>query len=501
MTYRTASFAEAQRNASPKADDSEILSYRGATSKSQAFFRKMGESHAEAERLRQQCRSAANGSAARNKEEKVQLNYIKTTIAEARAVSSYAAGAITKDRIENFNCAGSPMWLGHLADPKHFEQKEETPKASALPALTDASPRPDVLAPGALEPYQGGRDDYSRQLSEALVGPGGSGYSAPTLAQKDPDSPKSLPPNTGDIGTLENSHAAPEDLAPAATTEARGSSKGSAVAPPSESFGGSVQEEGSEEDSSSEEDESDASDAWPPDPPVLRFKMRMQFSNRFRPSEGEKALFESMNEDLKDKLHDSDKKKMDDSVLAWMNHVFAMNVQTEHEFEVGFPVIVLTMLDAIYPKRVRWREVDWKFQYKRCLHKNFAVLETVWNEVNMEKAREFRVENTSLRLEYLPTAALPEKLEFTRLMKRWYDQRIHHAGKYDPMAKRLEFVKQCNAWGHKVKFPEWILFDKEYKVEISREDGRELEKSQAYNKMPEYQRLIHFLGCQEYQTM
>lgn len=194
-------------------------------------------------------------------------------------------------------------------------------------------------------------------------------------------------------------------------------------------------------------------------------------------------------------------KKIDHQTVHWVNDRFCMNVQTEYEFEIGFPVIVLTLMDAIYPKRVRWREVDWRLQYKRAMMKNFGVIEKIWSEVNMEKAKEFRMENTTLRLEHMPTSNLWEKLEFMRLMKRWYDQRIHASGPYDPMAKRKDLVDLCQTSGHEVKFPPWMKFDKEYKVEISEADALELKKAQEYSKMPEYKRLIHFLGCQEYQSM
>merc|ERR1719238_873383 len=101
---------------------------------------------------------------------------------------------------------------------------------------------------------------------------------------------------------------------------------------------------------------------------------------------------------------------------------------------------------------------------------------------------------THLRLEHLPSASIQDKLGFVHLMKRWFDQRIHHAGPYDPMAKRLEFVEQSRSWGHKIVFPHWVKFDKEYKVEHSEEDARERHLVQEYNKMPEFQRLIYFLG-------
>lgn len=503
MTYRTASYAEAQRNATPKGEEPVLPQYSGASTKSQAFFRKMGESHAEAERLRQQCRSAANASAARNLEEKVDLGHIANTIEQARNTSSFAKGATTKDDSITRLGAGAPMWLGHLADPKQWEQKE--PPLQALPPATvpDASPGSEALLPGALEPYQA-RDDYSQQIAEALASSENRSSSTPTVKDSDPS------PATGGESSAPEAASAPATQAPASPEAQRG------IKEESTDGKGSIAEsasdrpiEDSEEDSMEEYEDSEATDAWPPSPPLIRFKMRMQFSSRFKPSEkmeGEEEIsneIKKMNIDLQERIleaqgHD---KIIEDKTLAWLNIVFHMNVKTEYEFEVGFPIMMITMLDAIYPKRVHWREVDWKFQYKRALMKNFAVLEGIWSEVNMDKAREFRVENTPLRLENLSTYSVPEKLEFLGLMKRWFDQRIHHAGPYDPMLKRMQFVEECKVWGNKVKFPHWISFDKEHKVEISNMDALEREKMLEYNKMPEYKRLIWFLGCQEYQTM
>lgn len=497
MTYRTASYAEAKRSGAIKVDEVAVSQYRGATTKSQAFFRKMDESHTEADRLRLQCRAAANASAARNLEERVELQYIKNTIDEARAVSSYAQGATTEDafsRMDKFTAAGAPMWLGHLADPKHWEQKEQTPKATPaiLPGLSDTSPA-EVRA------------DYSQQISEAVTDGPRTNSKQRTKEAETGNGTKLPPVHTGDNSISEA--AIPQDSpAPPVSGEARGIKEESASG--RGSLGGTESErdllDDSDEESQSDYEDSDASDPWPPSPPVLRFKMRMQFSDRFRPTDDEGThLLEKMHQEMEEKSKENElhAKKVDNPSITWLNERLSMKVETEYHLEVGFPVIILTMLDAIYPKRVKWREVDWRFQYKRALQKNFGVLDSVWSEVNMEKAREFRVENTPLRLENMPTAAVSEKLEFLRLMKRWYDQRIHHAGPYDPMAKRQEFVDQCKAWGHKVKFPNWINFVKDHKVEISEEDAREQAKTQEYNKMPEYKRLIHFLGCQEYQTM
>jgi len=507
MTYRTASYADAQRQATPKGDEPVIpQQYLGATTKSQAFFRKMGESHAEAERLRQQCRSAMKASAARNLEEKVDLSFIENSIAQARNTSSFARGATTNDDSISRLGAGAPMWLGHLADPKHWEKKEPPPEALPAPGLPDSSgSEVQVLPASAMDPYSQGREDYSRQIAEALANSDDAASSKRNVKESD----KSSPASAGESGAPEAASA--QDIQVPASHEARGikeeSIDGRGSQAEVESEDRLIDE--SEDGSASEWDDSDASDAWPPSPPLMRFKMRQQFSAKFQPKLtqlAEKALsteIKKMNSDLEDRnlgAH-GHHKLIDDKTLAWLNHVFHMNVTTEYEFEVGFPVILITMLDAIYPKRVTWREVDWRFQYKRASEKNFGVLEGIWSEVNMDKAREFRVENTPLRLENLATCSVKEKLDFLGLMKRWFDQRIHHAGPYDPMLKRLEFVEQCKAWVNQIKFPHWIKFDKEHKVEISDMDAAERQRIQEYNKMPEYKRLIWFLGCQEYQTM
>merc|ERR1712110_1212578 len=128
--------------------------------------------------------------------------------------------------------------------------------------------------------------------------------------------------------------------------------------------------------------------------------------------------------------------ELQDRVVGWINHYFAFNIKNEFQFTVCFPLLVLSMLDAIYPKRVRWREVDWRFQYRRALNKNYATLFTTWSEVNMEKAKEFRVENTPLRCETIQNASVSEKLDFLHSMKCWFEQRIHSCEKYDPLQKR-----------------------------------------------------------------
>merc|ERR1719450_1063776 len=110
----------------------------------------------------------------------------------------------------------------------------------------------------------------------------------------------------------------------------------------------------------------------------------------------------------------------------------------------------------------------------------------------MDKAREFRVENTSHRLEHMPLATVETKLDFLKIMKRWFDARIHNSGPYDPQTKRLTIVRTCKAWGHTVEYPPWILYDK------SQEDNVPTKKPNEFEKMPEFKRLIYYMGSAEH---
>lgn len=540
--FRKSSYVDAQRQAQQltREQNAPVIHnpYSERPDSSGGNFRqKMKQSQEEAERLRLKCREAAIASAARTQQEEMQRH-----IEEARA----AAQANSLHHMEKKKQLQSEMSRSLL--PSSPQEDEEEAAAFG---------NREVLLPGALEPFEvttkpeepppqsEKRNSKTKppevQMDEATGKRKSSKTKSGELQAQDSltgNLPRSgtadggltstgVPSAMGDtMNTFRTGSAATAQPEPVETSEAPADAFADVDDPiiaddkvkgeiyddedkqSSRSRSGS--KSGSQSESSSGSfisDESEESDQWPPNPPVLRFKMQMQFSNRFKPSEG-KALFEEMNKDLEERMIENKTVQMKDPTVGWINLVFSMKIETEYQFEVGFPIIVLTMLDAIYPKRVRWREVDWGFQYKRALQKNFAVLETIWSEVNMEKAREFRVENTPLRLENMgnPDVTVKEKLEFVRLMKRWFDQRIHHAGPYDPVAKRHEFVSQCKAWGHTVKFPPWIEFDKKEAQGTAVGGGMNAligynPKKKAFDSFPEYKRLIWFLGSPEYQTM
>merc|ERR1712232_101662 len=190
-----------------------------------------------------------------------------------------------------------------------------------------------------------------------------------------------------------------------------------------------------------------------------------------------------------------------DSTVVWINMFFKMDIQLTAQLEQGYPVILLFLLDAIYPNKVPWRKVDWDLQYQRALLKNFEILETVWADVNMDKARGFRVGDTALRVEMLPEYNMKEKCEFLRMMKRWFDSRVQNISSFNPIARREEITAACHQFGFKVKYPMWIT------MELDKAEKRKymLRKSTMntgrYNRMPEFKRLIWFLGSLDHQGM
>mmetsp|Transcript_39770 Transcript_39770/g.69861 ORF Transcript_39770/g.69861 Transcript_39770/m.69861 type:complete len:465 (-) Transcript_39770:33-1427(-) len=456
---RTTSYADAQRLAGARSRDvnvSQIQNPRVDTynSGSGNMLQKMKESTSEAERLRLKCREAALASAARTQHEEIQ-RHIDRAKAQAQMNSLHH-----KEAHEAAMASALALDTGYSSLP-NISQEEETAYGAG-----------EVLLPGALEPFEVSLKPVEPQMEEAPAtnkargmtsdddlssagrpppidtGAADAPASAPAAAEADP--PEEFQEedfaNMDEPIIEEEMEAHLDEHIQDRTSDRSGSGNGS-------------KESSSSQESSSGSYFSDSdSDKWPPSPPVLRFKMRMQFSQRFKPTEG-KEMFKQMNEDLEERFSENKSKET----------------------------------------------VDWGFQYKRALQKNFAVLEMIWAEVNMEKAREFRVGHTTLRLENLsaPSTQLKDKLEFMKMMKRWFDQRIHHAGPYDPMGKRHEFVEQCKTWGHAVKFPPWILYDKEFspKPMSSADFNAESAAKKEFDSFPEYKRLIWFLGSPEYQTM
>jgi len=470
--------------ASPELDTTAIVPTPYTEHDSASNHRRMQTSLAEAERLRQTCRAAAASSASRRVEEKVNTDYISESIHSAKAVSSFAKNAESNG--PSTEGIPVPAFLVHLS------QLRPDPKAQELA---------EVTLPGAIE--------EGPEASGPEAASSSSAHAAPAVPMAPIEQQMESSGAPGQVVRMQSHSSASGGTAKEEATMVQLRMSIGQEAPPlvfgdHSAMPGMLQDEISQ--GSSDDDSDLSSDGWPPKPPLLRFKMRELFAGRFKTSE-EMDLLKEANKDTRrtSQITEIDVKtaavgEMKDMIIGWFNHYFELTITNELQMEVGFPVIVMLMLDAIYPLRVPWCSVDWKLSYKRALTKNFQILRKFWDQVNMDKAREFRVENTSLRLENMEGAVLKEKLAFLKQLKRWFDVRIHHAPPFDPMQRRREIERLCLTRGHSFTYPPWIKHDKD---KDEKRDSKlvDRQKTIAFNTMPEYKRLIWFLGSPEHQTM
>lgn len=435
-----------------------------------SFFTRFQASTDEIKRLKAQCRAASEAFGPQ-KEDHVSLDHVRKSVMAAKETAKYSLDVLKPEDDGSpvrFQSA-SKAWLGHLYVPSVADRYLSDTQEMALPGATETVALPPT------------KEENERSLDEEFTTIGGT--VSPTGAQQ-ADNPfaqdRELDAEIGGMMDTDEEQSNADDLD--ANSQRGDLRRGSGAR--SDGRGESVAETPESQ-----------SQKWRAKPPTLRFKNRLQFSEKFKPSTN-KHLFEAENADLDDRIG-AVLEDIKDPMIGWVNTVFAMTIETEYQFEIGFPLIVLTVLDAIYPKRVRWHKVDWRIQYKRALQNNYQVLEKIWSEVNMEKSREFRFEQTSIRLEHMSRANMAQKLEFVRLLKRWFDQRIHHAGPYDPIKNRREFVEFCRLRGLPVTFPPWMKACRSTSPTVRKQSTQ----MGLYRAMPEYKRFIWFLGSPEHQTM
>jgi len=434
-----------------------------------SFFTRFQASTDEIKRLKAQCRAASEAFGPQ-KEDHVSLDHVRKSVMAAKETAKYSLDVLKPEDDGSpvrFQSA-SKAWLGHLYVPSVGDRYRSDTQEMALPGCTE-----NVALPPTKEENDRGLDEEFTALGGTISPAGGKQADNPFADERDLDADLG-----GMLDSEEESHGEDIDVNSQRGDIRRGSGarsdgRGESIAETPES----------------------QSQKWRAKPPTLRFKNRLQFSERFKPPEN-KELFEGENAHLEERVGAA-LEDIKDPMIGWVNTVFAMTIETEYQFEIGFPLIVLTVLDAIYPKRVRWHKVDWRIQYKRALQNNYQVLEKIWSEVNMEKSREFRFEQTSIRLEHMSRANMAQKLEFVRLLKRWFDQRIHHAGPYDPIKNRREFVEFCRLRGLPVTFPPWMKACRSTSPTVRKQSTQ----MGLYRAMPEYKRFIWFLGSPEHQTM
>lgn len=245
--------------------------------------------------------------------------------------------------------------------------------------------------------------------------------------------------------------------------------------------------------------------------PALRFKFLTQFNERFQPESAaqEKAVIHQAIMAQNKLLKSEPDEKIYHQVLGWTSHELALTIETKDQLEVAFPIIVLTVLDAVYAKRVRWTEVDWDVRYVRATAKNYVVLQALWKETNMDSSAVFRKLPTFLRLEAMYKAPSQDRLTFLTLMQRWFTQRMPDSDPYNAMGRRRQYYEQCKLWGRPIEFPSWANFDPAEEEEDAGEGEMRLIRRQSlaaapergYIRMPEFQRLRNFLGNEQVPSM
>jgi len=441
----------------------------------------------------------------------VNLYNMLSTIEAAKGISKFAAQCIREDGDGNATDEGTmfaPAALSHLAVPGVTEKVAAT-KMQAILRGRKARQQVNAMNDANSEVRPG--DSPEQMLEDQEVAD-----QAATLLPNDRKSESiDAPPLPTDLRRPSTKMSAfgesvDDDFGEEAPSkDQRKSSKGT-----------SKESEDSDDSSGGAEDEE-----WPPKAPTSRFKNQMQFSTEFKVQAGaersrrrrrelgaeqsnEKVAEERETKNKEDRslmiVSDSHRKGIEDNCLSWVNQYFKMDIFTENEFEAAFPFVLLSMMDVIYPKKVRWHQVDWNASYLHALRHNHSLLEALWLEVNMDKLPQFR----SMRVEHYVNNTVREKLEFTKQTKRWFDQRVQHSASYDPIVRRTQIEKMVRATGRFMKFPHWMQYDKEAvaanrgkKPTAESPKKANAENATSYESMPEFKRLIWFLGSAEHQTM
>lgn len=454
-------------------DEAILAKWNAGNHDSSDFFRKMGESMTETERARLQCKSSMTASPARNTEERVSMEGIKRTVESAKGLSRFALASLVRDS-KVVAETGVPNCLSHLVHPD-LQEKE----TAGLPAI--AAP---LLFP--LEERLVDQRPAKAKAVEAVAS-----WTVP------PQLPEDRPPSgLSDVPSLPSARNNSEENKSRPEKQNNSSCRTSSK----------EKEEEGNSDESAEDDDKD--NEWMPKRPRMKFRDQMLFTRIFRPKsqiERESAVFaEAAKKTEESKRLCGSDATIQDGCLTWVNQFFKLDVHTELQFEAAFPIILLFMIDVIYPKKVRWYQVDWNTHYMHGLKKNHAVLQAIWLEVGMDKLPVFCNE---ANIEYQALASIPEKLDFVKQAKRWFDQRVQtSAANFDPINRRTAIEKMVRHSGRLMKFPPWMQYDKEaikaaQNIRPSKERATSKSVKTHYDHMPEYKRLIWFLGSVDKQTM
>lgn len=452
---------------------------------SRSFFQRMGASLAEGERALASCQQATKESSARNAQEKVDLNIIRSNVDSCKSSSLLSQRFFETDsagsKRYNPNRPGTvtmPGFLKHLqapapADSKNV-QEQETKQCLTVAGTAELQQQSHGLDTEHKAPalFPGEQDALQRQESDWVDSVEGFGEADEESEPKRDEMPsKAL---SGKSSKFDSQ------------TEECSISDGS-------------------DDKTKEDDK--------PSPPILKFRAQCNFSTEFKSEERmqrERIEREAKKASEEERLRNLDghEEKIEDVNLGWANQFFALDVATENQLHGAFPLIVLFVIDNIYPKKVRWHQVDWHASHLHAIHRNHALLEKIWNEVNMDKLREFRLDPITARIENAVTATCADKLQFLKTLKRWFEGRVRYSEQYDPILRRTEIEKAVLVKGRYVRFPAWMKYDQE---SINHSRRRTVRKAKFEKKltmtasdwddMPEFKRLTLFLGSADHQRL
>eukprot|EP00930_Biecheleria_cincta_P059936 TRINITY_DN4564_c0_g1_i1.p1 TRINITY_DN4564_c0_g1~~TRINITY_DN4564_c0_g1_i1.p1 ORF type:complete len:522 (-),score=86.21 TRINITY_DN4564_c0_g1_i1:346-1911(-) len=462
-------------------EEERLAKWTAGNHDSTSFFQKMGASMVDGERALVLCQTGTQASPARNPQDRVNLEITRSNVEAFKATSQLTRNFFQGDSVggnrPNPNVPGTvvmPPFLRHLQapGPKRAEPSN--------PGHDEESPRVELLTAEGMSDQE--QNAHWKELE----------MSAPPLLPGIQDSIS----ETGDD----------DSVAGFGETDSRRSSKQAPKAVSHKSTRISsdclAESEASSDSSSSERDDGK------PKPPILRFRAQCNFSTEFKSEERlrmERAQREARKTLEEEKLKiQGGNDKIDDLVLGWVNHFYAFEVETENQFHGAFPLIVLFMMDNIYPKKIRWHQVDWNAGYQHALHRNHALLEKIWIELSMNKIRDFRLDPITASIENTVKATCRDKLLFLKTLKRWFDQRVRHSECYDPIFRRTEIERAVRLTGRYVRFPTWMKYDKEAiehsrraTVQQSLKDKKMTMTAQHFDEMPEFKRLILFLGSSD----
>jgi len=462
--------------------------YEKGNNNSRIFFARMQASHKEAYSIKRQCTIAASASPARRNEERMSLDLLRVNVSSSRRSAEVARNAVNQQGSCRQVLGQQPKDLGHLTLPTHSRDSLSLVETEfVLPGAIQCSKDREETVKDLTQPFITGTRSMAPDLElfEAAAA-----EHSPLKAFTDVEL------DSVAVSGRENSKTFGRRSFHRQTSKSSSTPAGRRSALEVKSKFLNTNWAVAEADGDSDLDVEISR-------PALRFKVLTQFNDRFRPgSKNDKRVIHEAALAQQKLLRREPDEDIHHPVLGWINHELKIGIQTKKQLEVAFPIVILTILDAVFSKRVKWIQVDWDFRYVGATAKNYVVLQALWKEVNMDSSPDFRRLPPFMRLQSMHKAQTQDRLHFLALMQRWFYQRIPDSDPYNAMGRRRQYFEQSRLWGRPIQFPSWVHFDPEQEEEDAGESELRLlqrhslapSPQRGYTRMPEFQRLMNFLG-------